>query len=149
MSKGGMKYQALVIPERISVSPDAEKVLSRLEAEGAKIIRCDRGEKVNDALESFEMAPDLSFVSANLPDDKTLFFHRQLPDSDVYFIYNHSDHSFDQEIGIRTPYKNIELWNPYIGEKTSIDPLGNSNDAAGLKTNISIPPYQSRIIVIY
>lgn len=149
LSKGGMKYQAVVIPSRILVSPEAEKVLACLEAEGAKIIRCDKDDNVKEALSSYKIDPDLSYTSGNLPDDKTLFFHRHLPDCDVYFIYNHSDHSFDQEIGIRTSFKSIEIWNPYSCEKAKIETLYCPKDPSGMKTNIKIPPYQSRFLIIY
>ncbi len=146
ISAGGMTYKAIVVPERTYVSPDAEHVLERLEAAGAKIIRCDKGENVKESLLRAGIIADLSFASANLPDDKTMFFHRKLPDSDVYFIYNHSDHPFEQEVGIRANGNIVEIWNPYSCEKEIIEDKVASNEDNGLKVNLSLSPHQSRFL---
>ncbi len=147
-SEGGMTYKAMVVPERTHISPDAERVLERLEADGAKIIRCDKGENVKESLLATGIIADLSFASANLPDDKSMFFHRQLPDSDIYFIYNHSDHPFEQEVGIRADGNIVEIWNPYSCEKEIIEDKAASNEDGSLKVNLSLPPHQSRFLIV-
>ncbi len=147
-SEGGMTYKAMVVPERTYISPDAAHILERLEADGAKIIRCDKGENVKESLLTAGIIADLSFTSANIPDDKTMFFHRQLPDSDIYFIYNHSDHPFEQEIGIRADGNIVEIWNPYSCEKEIIEDKVASDDDSSLRVNLSLPPYQSRFLIV-
>lgn len=130
------QYKMLVVQGRTYISDEAEKIFEELESKGIKIVRCDKDEELQDALEKAELRPDIMIKSANLPDDKVHFYHRKTDEADIYFVYNHSKNDYTSPIDLRTENNNIELWNPLTLEK--IKPLNNS---------FSLKPYSSLFIV--
>lgn len=123
------EYLVLAVQDRSDISPEAETLFEALEKRGVQIVRCDKGENLADAIAAAGLKPDFAFVPdlrissdnssagiANLP-DRIHFFHRSLPDADIYFLYNHSDAPRTGKINLRSPGKKIEVWDPLTAER--------------------------------
>lgn len=111
--KGGMKYRALVVQNRTTVSPEANRRIDELAQQGVKVIRCDRGETIAGA----GLEPDLAFRSNNQPDDRVTFCHRRTALEDIYFVYNHSAKAYDAPVTLRSQRRRISLWDPLKGTR--------------------------------
>lgn len=138
---GGMNYKALIVEDRIYISPEAEKKIRELADNGVTVIRCDKGEDVGERLSKAGIVPDISVKSEDLPNDKTLFFHRSMPGGDIYFIYNHSGHEVSQPLSFRTPFAKAEIWDPKTVKKTSAKTDSDN------RISLTLSPYQSLFIV--
>lgn len=139
--EGGMTYKALVIPGRTYISPEVEARIGELVRNGLTVVRCDKGEDVARRLEESGLTPDIDIRSADLPDDKVMFFHRAMDGADIYFVYNHSPHGFSQPVMLRTVHDNVSLW----------DPAGVSSTQAARKPDgridLNLAPWQSTFII--
>lgn len=111
------QYKAIVVEDRIEVSEEAESLLVELQQKGIKVIRCDKGERVADRLDSFGIVPDINIKSNDDAADKVYFCHRATDDADIYFVYNHSPQTYCQKVDLRAKGKNPELWNAYTLER--------------------------------
>ena len=138
----GMAYKALIVQDRTFLSDNAIKKIESFERAGIPVIWCNRGENVGEALAKRGIRPDLSFRSANLPNDKTCFYHRATEEADIYFVYNHSCHDYCEDVKLRTSCTHAEFWNPCTTER---------KDAA-LKQDktvrLRLKPYESVFIVL-
>lgn len=86
-------------------------------------------------MEKVGIKPDITINSADKPTDKTFFYHRQTKNMDIYFVYNHSNHDYNQSIALRTNYKDIEVWNPLTLERKSFNGM------------LNLKPYESTFII--
>lgn len=129
-------YKLLVVQDRSVISEESERMIDWLEKAGMKIVRCDKGESVEEAVVKYGIIPDIYINSEDKPESKVYFCHRQTDDTDIYFIYNHSDLDYSVDLRIRTHRRNIELWNPLTAEKSI--PVNNS---------ISMKPYDALFII--
>lgn len=139
--KGGMTYKALVIQDRTYLSPEALQKIRQLEQAGVNVIWCNRGETVENGLRQAGIVPDLAFTSANEPDDKTYFYHRQINDADIYFIYNHSNHNYNMPVTLRTKYGTLERWNTLTKERQELDMNADKT------VQLCLKPYESVFLV--
>lgn len=137
---GGMKYKALIVAKNTPITEKSEVQLKRLSEKGMKLIRCDKGENIMEALEDYGFKPDMSIKSRNLPDDKVHFYHRDLGDRHIYFIYNHSKETYSQPLHFRNTYDNIEIWNPETLTRTLKPEYQN-------ESTIEIAPHKSIFII--
>ena len=129
-------YKILVVQDRSFISKESESMIDQLEKKGMKIIRCDKGEKVDDSVAKYGIMPDIFIKSEDKPESKVHFCHRQTEDTDIYFIYNHSAFGYCNDLRIRTDRKNIEIWNPLTAEKYIPD-----------NNSISMKPYEALFII--
>ena len=129
-------YKVIAVQDRSVISEDDEKAFARLKEEGMLIVRCDKGETLEERLKDNGISPDIEIRSDDRPDSKVHFCHRATDDTDIYFVYNHSDKEFRSPLSLRTERKDIELWNPLTAEKA---------DAPA--DSIHIAPYGSVFIV--
>ena len=130
------EYKVIAVQDRSVFSEDDEKALERLREEGMLIVRCDKGESLEEALKSHGITPDIEIKSDDLPDSKVHFCHRTTDDADIYFVYNHSDKEYSSPFALRTERKDIELWDPLTAEK-----------ATAADGRLSIPPHGSVFII--
>ncbi len=137
---GGMKYKALIVANNTLITEKSETQLKRLSEKGLKLIRCDKGESIIEALDEYDLKPDISIKSRNLPDNKVHFYHRDLGDRHIYFIYNHSNDTYSQPLIFRNSYYNIEIWNPETATRTSKPEHPN-------EASIEIAPHKSVFII--
>lgn len=148
--EGGMSYRALVIQDRSHISPQVIKKIEDLAAAGVPVIRCDLGEEIGERLEAFGINPDVaihynrenSTQIANKTEDRLCFFHRQTPNSDIYFLYNHCLEPFEGLITFRSSYNKTEMWNPLTGSRRSIPMDINKT------LQIPLKPYESTFVVV-
>lgn len=129
------QYKALVVQDRTYLSPEAEKCFAELQRHGMTIIRCDKGETIADGLDKAGIEPDITIRSADEPTDKTYFYHRQTKDADIYFVYNHSNHDYVQNIALRSQHKNMEQWDPLSLERKPFHGV------------LRLKPYESTFII--
>ncbi|WP_072530330.1 glycosyl hydrolase [Bacteroides ilei] len=129
------QYKALIVQDRTYLSPEAEEWFVKLRRHGMTIIRCDKGETIADGLNRAGIEPDITIKSADKPTDKTYFYHRQVKGADIYFVYNHSNHDYVQNIILRSRYKTMEQWNPLSLERKPFN------------GTLSLKPYGSLFII--
>ncbi|MDE6582116.1 MAG: hypothetical protein K2K47_06305, partial [Duncaniella sp.] len=132
--EGGMHYRALVVPERCSFTPDMAGKLDALSAEGAMIVRCDRGEKVSDV----DFAPDVKLDGQATDAARVMFFHRALDDGrQIYYGYNHTPESVDRPLELRDAHgKEIEEWHP---SRLTITPVADGR--------LHLAPYEAKFYI--
>ncbi|MCM1522121.1 MAG: glycosyl hydrolase family 2 [Muribaculaceae bacterium] len=140
---GGMRYKAVIVQDRTYVSPEAEDALLTLEREGVPVVWCNKGETPSERLPLLGVKPDIEVSSNGEPDDTTLFFHRSLPEADVYFIYNHSHSPLDSPLSLRTGSTRMERWNPADGTMT---PLYVSAPGS---TQLTLSPHEAAFVVAF
>ena len=134
---GGMRYKVLVVKASDVLTESSRQAVNRLEEKGAKIIRCDRGEDVAERLHDFGIAPDIYVNSAGLPDDRLMFFHRELDGNDIYFLYNHSEKTYTSPLQMRSHPQAVEIWDPAKPERRKVNPA----DA------LTLPPHKAIFII--
>ncbi len=132
--EGGMHYRALVVPERCTITPDMAGKLDALSAEGARIVRCDRGEKVSEV----DFAPDVKLDGQANYAARVMFFHRALDDGrQIYYVYNHTPESVDRPLELRDAHgKEIEEWHP---SRLTITPVADGR--------MHLAPYEAKFYI--
>ncbi len=130
------EYKVLVVQDRTWITPEAEALFEEMKALGLFIVRCDKGEKVAEALALAGFKPDMRIESRNEADDKTYFCHRKTATEDIYFIYNNSNHDCENVLELRGGQRYIELWSPLTGERKS------ASDGI-----IRLKPYESVFVI--
>ena len=129
-------YKILVVQDRSIISEESELLFDRLEKQGIKIIRCDKGETVDESLDRYGIGPDIRIKSEDRPDSKLHFCHRQNDDTDIYFIYNHSASEYLGDLSIRSGKTDIEIWNPLTSERS-----------IAVTDTLSLKPYEAVFII--
>lgn len=107
----GMRYKMLVIQRNVRLSAEERQIAKLWEKAGLPVHFATGVD--DEAVPPF--APDLRFSSARKIDDCVRFSHRRLPDADIYFIYNHSDSTFRQEVKLRSGYSRVYALDPLDG----------------------------------
>lgn len=102
------------------------------------------GMSLAEALQEQGIRPDMGIKSGNTPTDKVYFSHRRLADADVYFINNHSEREFKDEVVLRTSLSNASYWDPVNGKRYR---LPARSIAEGLNISITLLPGESGFIV--
>ncbi|MDE6381225.1 MAG: hypothetical protein K2L11_12200 [Muribaculaceae bacterium] len=130
------EYRILAVQDRSLISEDAERMFDMLRQKGLKIVRCDKGETIADAVVEMGLPPDISIKSEDVPESKVHFAHRKTDDTDIYFIYNHSDTPYSAPLRLRTDRTDVESWNPLNLDRTRLN--------TGI---LSLAPHESLFIV--
>ncbi|MXN90209.1 glycosyl hydrolase family 2 [Flavobacterium sp. Sd200] len=78
------------------------------------------GMTLEDALKDAQIKPDVVLANSNTKDSKIYFCHRELPDSDIFFLDNHKDVEEKNTFTFNSVKKHAQLWNPVTGERFSI-----------------------------
>lgn len=89
-----------------------------------------------------KLRPD--FVTA-IPDDSLLFIHRQLNNSDVYFISNQANRSIDFTGQFRVDNGNPELWDPQSTEIRNLPEYLRHDGMTAIPVRLA--PHQSTFVV--
>lgn len=97
-----------------------------------------------EALACEHIRPDIRLTSADRPDDKVYFAHRTQPDADVYFVFNHSTHTYDAATTLRTNQQHLQRWNPVTGCRYR---LASTATPDGLATQLTLQPGESCFLV--
>lgn len=129
-------YRILAVQGRSLLSEKSEKLFEDLARQGIRIVRCDKGESLDDAVRRYGIEPDIRIKSENEPDSKVYFCHRESEGTDIYFLYNHSAQPYTSEIDLRSGKQSIELWDPLTGERR----LSRLN-------RLSMAPYQALFLI--
>lgn len=138
---GGMIYKALIVQDRTYLSAKAIERIESLEKAGVTVVWCNKGENILDVMNRKGISPDLALKSDNKPDSKVYFCHRATDGADIYFVYNHSSHPYDDAVTLRTQHNDAELWNPKILERNEADMTKDK------KIKLHLEPYESTFIV--
>lgn len=134
LTDGGMRYKAIAVEDKISISDEARKKLEDFQQSGVPVIWCDKGESVRDILNEACIKPDID------ADRQLHFFHRTTSDKEIYFVYNHFDSPFDGSVSFRSLKDRTELWNPNDGSKKEIDSSKGN-------INLHLDPWEAVFIV--
>ncbi len=103
------------------------------------------GMPLAEALAKQDIQPDSKFKSGNTVTDKLYFAHRNLGDTDIYFLNNHSKNSFKDSIRLRTNATNAEYWDPTTGKQFALPVTASGKN--GLLLNVVLQPNESGFIV--
>ncbi|MDE7408808.1 MAG: hypothetical protein K2N09_02175, partial [Muribaculaceae bacterium] len=130
------EYRIVAVQDRSAITEEAERMFEILSRRGIAVVRCDKGENVAEAVAKAGLKPDLYIKSDDRPDSKVHFTHRKTDDSDIYFVYNHSDSPYSAPLYLRTDRNDIEFWNPLKAEKSR--PENNT---------LNLAPHESLFII--
>lgn len=168
-NRSGQRYQTIIIPSVEVLSTTAWQKIEEFEQRGGKVLFWGRrptmlidktfttpipvpdmpnayyepsltwSTKVNAAMPIAEM-----YISSSLPIDFIRYTRREMPDGDLFFLFNEGEKeasftaSFDK-IGI------VQEWNACTGDIKNI-PFKVANDKTRL--DLTLRPWESKIIVI-
>ncbi len=76
------------------------------------------GMTIAEAMSAMKVEADFSYLKPR-PDTKLLFVHRKLPDGDLYYVDNRSDHDQSVDATFRVAGKAPELWHAETGKSES------------------------------
>jgi hypothetical protein len=110
-----------------------------VKAEVAKLVRESVHVETTDELATALpriVAPDVVLGDAG---GKVGFLHRRLHDADIYFFANTSNAAVSLSVRVHAQRKSAEWWDPKSGNVT----------AAQLGESVTLPPYGSRLLVLY
>lgn len=130
------EYKLLAVQDRSVITDEAEQMFDALKKQGMTIVRCDKGETIADAIKKIGLQADIKIESDDLPDSKVYFNHRRTNDTDIYFVYNHSDKSYSSPLTLRSDKTNYEFWNPLTKERIQHAP-----------DTLTLNPHQSLFII--
>ncbi|MCC6155942.1 MAG: glycoside hydrolase family 2 [Candidatus Hydrogenedentes bacterium] len=166
---GGQQYRLLVLPDSETMRPNVLKKLQRLVARGGTILgtkperspsledypACDEnvrrladalwneervlsGIGVNDALDRMIIPVDV------LCPENVVWKHRQVDDTDIYFLSNQTDARRTQAVSFRVAGRSPELWWPDTG---SVEPAHVEVRDGRSEVKIPFDPYGSVFVL--
>ncbi len=94
------------------------------------------------------VAPDfgIDFATESLRKNEGLTFqHRKLGETDIYFVSNMQDKQSAVPVTFRTKNRNIEKWNPYNGEISTVSHF--KPDENGITIPLQLAPFESIFFV--
>lgn len=103
------------------------------------------GMTLAEALSKHGIQPDAGFKSGNVPTDKLYFAHRKFAYTDIYFLNNHSQRTYNDTIRFRTSTTNAEYWDPTTGQQYVLPVKASGKD--GMLLNVVLQPNESGFIV--
>lgn len=103
------------------------------------------GMPLAEVLAKQNIKPDADFKSGNTVTDKVYFTHRNLGDTDVYFLNNHSKNVFKDSIRLRTMATNAEYWDPTTGKQFALPVTASGKE--GLLLDVVLQPNESVFII--
>jgi hypothetical protein len=161
IAHGGIPYPVLILPnvERMPLA-SLEKIVEYMR-KGGKVIATRRTPsmapglkeaetdtpKIRELARGLRLLSDESRLGAELhqalsPDVSTApevgFVHRKLAFADVYFLANTSNHPVHSPATFRISGRDAAWWDPMTGEVAK---------AAGARVDLSLAPYESRVLV--
>lgn len=92
--------------------------------------------------------PDLDVdlvLAGKRTNEGLVFIHRRTETMDIYFVTNIQDTMFKGTVGFRVIQGQPYCWNPHTGERRAL--LDYTRDETHTRLNISMAPFESRIIV--
>lgn len=96
-----------------------------------------------DVLAASGVAPDFSFEGAT-SDPQALFIHRQLPDTDIYFVTNRKNRTERGEMAFRVAGRAPQRWHAETG---SVEPLSYRIENGRTVVPLDLEPLGSAFIV--
>lgn len=103
------------------------------------------GMSLAKALTQQGIQPDANYKSGNIPTDKLYFAHRRVTDTEIYFLNNHSQLTYNDTIRFRTNANNAEYWDPTTGRQYAL-PISGSGKG-GMMLQVLLQPNESGFIV--
>lgn len=167
IEKLGIHYPILILPHVDRIPLAVYHAIAEYAQKGGKVIAVDRLPKHAPGLREFDSdSPQIAAISQKLfqgavPDAETGaqirkllqpdmelsnpapeigFIHRKLPDADLYFVANTSNHAVAATAHFRTPWKDAEEWDALSGKRYR---------ANARETAITLAPYESRIFIFH
>ena len=101
------------------------------------------GQPLSDVFAAIHLQPDFDFTKPE-PDTNLEFVHRKLPDADIYFIDNRSDHAELLDATFRVTGKAPELWR---AETAAIKPATYKIDDGRTTVPLSLEPWGTAFVV--
>ena len=148
VNKLGIHYPVLVIPPTTRIPAQTLATIQHYLAGGGKVIcagstppieggaqRVADESSLGDALHK-SVAPDFRLASDN---DEIGFIRRKLPDADIYFVANTSNHPIATQTAFATTHKFAQRWDAETGTAVALP------GPAALP--LSLAPYESGIFV--
>jgi hypothetical protein len=169
----GMSYEALVLPERIGITPEVMDKIEKLVKDGATIVGPKpltsvglRGDgkaiekikkqadaiwksvytdlSVREVLLAKGIQPDFGYESRKM-DALIDYIHRKTEQTDIYYVVNRNDRPEFINATFRVEGKTPELWNPETGDRID-QPVYASLDGH-TSIPLSLEPFGSVFVV--
>ncbi len=165
IQKLGIQYPVLILPHVDRIPLTVYRVIAEYAQKGGKVIAVGRLPEHAPGLREFNAdSPQIAAISQKLfpsaiPESETGtqlrklllpdmqlstpapeigFIHRKLPNADIYFVANTSNHRVTTTARFRTQWKFAEEWDALYGKRYR----ANTRETA-----ISLAPYESRAFI--
>ena len=142
----GMQYRMVVIQRNVAGDDPMRTRFEAWRAAGLPVFDAGTAASLYDPV-PVPFSPDLGFHSAARLDDCVRFGHRRLPDADIYFIYNHSDAPFRQEVSLRTPWTRLYRLDPLDASVKEVPARGTGGPGARQTALLTLAPDESAFLV--
>ena len=142
----GVSYSMMLLPADEQLTPAVRLKVNALVAAGAKVWDPNSGQSLADALSRAGLQPDVS-APANM---RLYYCHRRIkdnsPQTDIYFLNNHSDEAVSGNFTFNASAQSAELWHPVTGQRT---PLAATATADGrTAVSLAFAPRESYFVVL-
>ena len=139
---GGISYKMMVLPPDGQLTAEARQRIDELRRMGAIVYDPQNDSRtVADALSDAGIRPDV-----DAPHAKHLYFaHRSRGDVEIYFLNNHGDEPFTDNVSFGAEASSAEVWNPLTGEKW---PLAASLSEGRTTVALSMAPRESFFVIL-
>lgn len=101
------------------------------------------GKPIAAVLKQLQVLPDLASNSNNPLE--IMFIHKQMGDTDVYYVFNQQNKPINREIVFRIADKTPEIWNPENGAITK--PAIYLAEKNQIRIPLSFKPHESKLVV--
>ena len=147
----GVSYSMLLLPPDEELTPAVRRKVEQLRVAGAHVwsprhyfppATGIEGGHLNDALQQAAIMPDVDAPLAQ----RLYHCHRQTPQSDIYFLNNHSDDTIAyHQFLFHTQAVSAQLWHPVTGQQRPL--ATTTTDDGRTAIRLSMAPRESFFIV--
>lgn len=128
------------IAERLWGDVDGRSVTSRVHGQGQVIY----GIPLRDVLQQMRVEPDFTYVGQD-PEAEIHFIHRQVGDTDIYFISNQKDRWEPVDCVFRVRSGTPEVWKPDTGQRQTH--VLYHTTGSGTRVHLDLAPYGSTFVI--
>ena len=149
---GGMQYKLLVLPNREDIPDAVIKKAEELARAGANVLiqnpriaqefsgNALRNMTIDEALAQLAIGKD--FIG---DPQRLAFIHRQIGDTDAYFVRNRTDQPVAETVQFRVTGKSAEFWDPVTSRQLAISSASVANGYTSI--GLTLPAYGSGYVV--
>lgn len=90
-------------------------------------------------------APESGVPESGAPSTALRYMRRELENASVFLFFNESDRALRRRVALHARGTKTELWDPQTGE---VHPQASTRDRGSLAVDLTLPPYETRVLVV-